>query len=277
LRPRRGGRTKTQIFSIWHENDEAISFLQRVEELPLEAFPRGSLFRGSRAAAISLGVLSVIAIALINPLAYAFRWADFLNFEASAVERSPVSNVIALTFLGLLVAPAIFLGFYIVYRVLVGGAQEVGARGSLNRFVVNVVRGIAYGRDGDQILCNISPQSHTHGTQEHKITGECAVRMQAGAHDAAGRLIDKYRWALFSVGGDSSASLTSLTTDAMTWDSLIHTTYFEQAEVADAIAAYIAAKVKHEEFVVASPAAAAPPNASEPAPAAPLAAPSADA
>ena len=94
---------------------------------------------------------------------------------------------------------------------VVGSTREIAARGSLNRFVVGVLRGIAYGRDGDQVLCNVSPQSHTHATQEHKITGECAVRMQAGAHDAAGKLIDKYRWALFSVGGDSSASLTSLT------------------------------------------------------------------
>ena len=68
--------------------------------------------------------------------------------------------------------------------------------------------------------------------------------MQNGAHDAAGKLIDKYRWALFSVGGDSSASLTSLTTDAMTWDSLIHTTYFDQPEITDMIAAHIAANAR---------------------------------
>ncbi|MFZ2030301.1 MAG: hypothetical protein WAU68_08335 [Vitreimonas sp.] len=269
LRPRRGGRTKTQIFSIWHDNDEAISFLERVQELPLEPFPRGALFRGSRGAAISLGVLSVIAIALLNPLAYAFHWADFLNFEASATENSPVSNVAALTFLGLLFAPAIFIAFYIVYRFLIGGAQEVGARGSMNRFVAGVLRGIAYGRDGDQVLCNVSPRSHTHLTQEHRIAGECAARMQAGAHDAAGKLIDKYRWALFSVGGDSSASLTSLTTDAMTWDSLIHTTYFDQPEVADAIAGYIAAKVKQEEFLSSSAASAPSAQASAPAAAPP--------
>ncbi|MBS0386058.1 MAG: hypothetical protein JSS00_11995 [Proteobacteria bacterium] len=265
LRPRRGGRTKTQIFSIWHDNDEAISFLERVQELPVEAFPRGSLFRGSRGAAISLGVLSVIAIALLNPLAYAFHWADVLNFEASAVENSPISNVVALTFLGLLFAPAVFIGFYAIYRFVIGGAQEVGARGSLNRFVAGVLRGIAYGRDGDQVLCNVSPQSHTHETQEHKITGECAARMQVGAHDAAGKLIDKYRWALFSVGGDSSASLTSLTTDAMTWDSLIHTTYFDQPEVADTIAAYIVAKVKRQAFS-APPAAPVSPPPTAPAP-----------
>jgi hypothetical protein len=68
--------------------------------------------------------------------------------------------------------------------------------------------------------------------------------MQEAANGAAGQLIDKYRWALFSVGGDSSASLTSLTTDAMTWNSLIHTTYFDQPEVATAIGDHIARAVQ---------------------------------
>jgi hypothetical protein len=275
LRPRRGGKTKTQIFSLWHENDEAISFLQRVEELPLEPFPRGSLFRGSRGMAVSLGVLAVIAIALANPIIYGTNLADFLHINTEIdpttgrLELATSANVIAASIIGVLLAPAIFVAFYIVYRFLIGGAQEIGVRGSMNRFVVGVFRGIAYGRDGDQVLCNISPQSHTHATEEHKVSGECAVRMQAGAHDAAGKLIDKYRWALFSVGGDSSASLTSLTTDAMTWDSLIHTTYFDQPEVADAIAAYIVAKVKGREFT--APAPTAPPSAPapEPAPVAP--------
>jgi hypothetical protein len=93
-------------------------------------------------------------------------------------------------------------------------------------------------------LCNVAPRSHTHRTQELVLTGDCADRMMHGANGAAGKLIDKYRWALFSVGGDSSASLTSLTTDAMTWDSLIHTTYFDQPEVAVAVADHIARTVR---------------------------------
>ncbi len=272
LRPRRGGRTKTQIFSLWHENDEAISFLQRVEELPLEPFPRGSLFRGSRGIAISLGVLAVIAIALANPILYGTNLADFLHINTEIdpttgrLEQATSANVIAASIIGVLLAPAIFIAFYIVYRFLIGGAQEIAARRSLNRFVVGVLRGIAYGRDGDQVLCNISPQSHTHATQEYKLAGECAARMQAGAHAAAGKLIDKYRWALFSVGGDLSASLTSLTTDAMTWDSLVHTTYFDQPEVADTIGQYITAKVKHQEFAAPAPASAPlTPRAADPA------------
>jgi len=122
--------------------------------------------------------------------------------------------------------------------------QEVGARGSMNRFVGGVMRGVAMGRDGDQVLCNVSTKSHTHSTQELMLGGECAARMQEGANASVGRLIEKYRWSLFSVGGDTNASLTALTTDTMTWDSLVHTTYFDQPEVAAAIGDHIARTVR---------------------------------
>jgi hypothetical protein len=271
LRPRGGKRTSTSVFSIWHENDEAIAFLQRVEELPLEPFPRGSLFRGSRAAAISIGVLAVLAIGLANPLLYAFNMADWLDFNNGVADDDIGGNIFAVTVLSLLIAPAIFTLVYLVYRFLIGGAQEVGVRGSMNRFVVGVLRGVAMGRDGDQMLCNVGPRSHTHSTEEHVLGGDCAARMQERANGAAGKLIDKYRWALFSVGGDSSGSLTSLTTDAMTWDSLIHTTYFDQPEVADLVAAYITAKATGQ--AVAPPAAApAAPQAPPPEAPAPQAA-----
>jgi hypothetical protein len=124
-----------------------------------------------------------------------------------------------------------------------------------------VLRGVAMGRDGDQLLFGVSPRSHTHATQELVLTGDCSARMQEGANVSAGKLIDKYRWALFSVGGDSSASLTSLTTDAMTWDSLIHTTYFDQPEVAAAIGDHIARTVResaHAAAPAAAPASARP-------------------
>lgn len=245
LRPKTGGRTRTSVFSIWHQNDEAIAFLQRVEELNLEPFPRGSLYRGSRGAAISFGVLAVLFIGLLNPLLYSLGNSDIMGLMEGVADEDVGSNIVAMTIMSLLLAPAIFTAVYFLYRFFVGGfVQEVGARGSMNRFVGGVMRGVAMGRDGDQVLCNVSSKSHTHTTQELVLSGECAERMQQGANAAAGQLIDKYRWSLFTVGGDTSASLTSLTTDAMTWDSLIHTTYFDQPEVAAAIGDHIARTVR---------------------------------
>lgn len=244
LRPRRGGHTKTSIFSIWHENDEAISFLSRVEELNLEPFGRGALYRGSRGAGVAIGVLAVLALGLVHPLLYSFGLVDLFDFNATSADDEVSTNIIAVTMISLLFAPAIFAFVYFLYRFIVGGLQELLARGTLNRFVGGVLRGIAMGRDGDQVLCNVGPRSHTHRTEDLVLSGDCAARMQQNANGASGALIEKYRWALFSVGGDSSGSLTALTTDAMTWDSLIHTTYFEQPEVAEAIASHIAAKAR---------------------------------
>lgn len=260
LRPR-SGKTRTSILSIWHEHDEAIAFLQRVEELKLEAFPRGALFRSSRTAAISFGVLTVLLIGLGVPGLYV---AGVDLFEVADPGGTTSDDVVMATIFALVAAPAIFTIIYLVYRFIIGGMQEIAARGMMNGFVAGVMRGIAMGRDGDQVLCNVASYSHTHRTQELVLRGECAERMKAGANDAAGKLIDKYRWALFSVGGDSSASLTSLTTDAMTWDSLIHTTYFDQPEVAVAIADHIARTVR--ESAHAEMSAPAPATATTPAP-----------
>lgn len=244
LRPRRGAHTKTSIFSIWHENDEAIAFLQRVEELKLEPFARGALFRGSRGAGVAIGVLAVLVFALAHPVLYSFGLLDLFDFNTSSADEDVGTNIAAVAMLSWLFAPAIFAVVYLLYRFLIGGAQEIAARGALNRFVGGVLRGIAMGRDGDQVLCDVGPRSHTHRTEDLVLSGECAARMQQNANGAAGALIEKYRWALFSVGGDCAGSLTALTTDAMTWDSLIHTTYFDQPEVAEAIAAHIAAKAR---------------------------------
>jgi hypothetical protein len=269
LRPRTGGRTKTSVLSIWHENDEAIAFLQRVEELQLEPFPRGSLFRGSRSAAISVGVLGVILIGVVAPLLYVAGVADVFDFTNSGADDDIASNNVAVALIGLFFAPLIFTAVYLIYRYLVGGMQEIAVRGAMNGYVAGVLRGVAMGRDGDQVLCNVAPRSHTHRTHEVVLTGDCADRMKDGAQGAAGKLIDKYRWALFSVGGDSSASLTSLTTDAMTWDSLIHTTYFDQPEVAAAIADHIARTIRESAHSAAPERAApapAPAAAPEPVP-----------
>src|SRR5262249_1631055 len=98
----------------------------------------------------------------------------------------------------------------------------------------------------DQVLCNISTDSHLYATESRKLDGDVAARMQEAANASVDKLITKYRWSLFTVGTDTNAPLTQLAQDAMTWDSLIHTTYFDQPEVADMIAAHIAANARSE-------------------------------
>jgi hypothetical protein len=243
LRPRRVEREDSSVFAIWHENDEAISFLRRVEELPIEPFPRGAMFRGARGAAISVAVLSVILVGLAFPALYAAGVADVFGIDTTP-SKGRGADVFASTAVGLILAPAVFVGVYWLYRLLVGGATELAARAPLNGFVSGVLRGVALGRDGDQVICNVATESHTHATRSVKLEGECATRMRSAAGAAADKLIEKYRWSLFTVGADTNAPLSNLATDAMTWDSLIHTTYFEQPEVADLIAAHIVERSK---------------------------------
>jgi hypothetical protein len=138
----------------------------------------------------------------------------------------------------------IFALVFLMYRYVVGNVLEWTARGWLNGNVASTLRGMAYGKDGDQVLCNVDTTSHTLNSRELVLSGPCAERMQQGAAVAANALLEKYRWSLFSVGADTNASLNELSTDAMTWNSLIHTTYFDQPEVADAIGDHIATEAK---------------------------------
>jgi hypothetical protein len=146
--------------------------------------------------------------------------------------------------LAILGAPLIFGAAYVLARLILGLGLEMIARGWLNSSIGDVLRGMAFGRDGDARLGNVSTTSHTYGTIPLVLEGETAESMRASAAGAAAALIEKYRWALFTVGPDTNGAVSRLATDAMTWDSLIHTTYFDRQEVVDAIGDYIAKEAK---------------------------------
>ena len=101
------------------------------------------------------------------------------------------------------------------------------------------LRGIAFGRDGDERIGTIATGSHSFESDAVMLDGEIAERMRVGARKAADELLEKYRWAMFTVGAKGDAAFHELATDAMTWNSLIHTTYFDQPEVAEMIARHI--------------------------------------
>jgi hypothetical protein len=235
-RPRSPKGANRAIFNIWHRNDEAIAFLQNVEAVPIEPFPRGALFRGAKMPAVKYGVIAVLLSAMAGTVGV------FLNPEARGAE---LNTFFTYTMIGLILAPLIFLIVYWTYRLIVGGVMEVLLRGKINSWVGNILRGMAFGKDGDQKLGWTSTDSHTLLSTPYILEGAVQERMQSGANVAAQKLIDKYRWALFSVGAENTQSLDELTKDTMTWDSLIHTTYFDQPELADIIADYIISETKN--------------------------------
>lgn len=236
------------LFSVWHPNDEAIAFLQRVERLPVQPFPKGSLWRGSRTSGIVWGVRAIIAVVLgglvtwilgLSGMTAPTTWVDENGGQITLAAVGGWTMAV-----GLLGAPLIFSIAYALARLFGGLVPEWAFRGYLNGAISGIVKGMAFGQDGDERIGKVATASHTYGVREHILEGDVALRMQNAAAGAAGKLIERYRWALFTVGPDTNAALDNLATDAMTWDSLIHTTYFDQPEVADVIGDYIADEAK---------------------------------
>lgn len=259
-RIRRAGRkprTSPKIHTIWHPNDEAIAFLQRVEVLPVEVFPKWSLLKGSRTGAILWGVRAAIWTPLLGLLVgvIAFMATDD-NGDFLHPTFDMVANVgIGMALVGLFGAPILFGGIYLLYRAFVALFLEFGLRGYLNGVVGNALRGIAMGRDGDNRIGEVSEKSHYFGCDATVLEGELASRMLDNSHEATSRLFNKYREGLFSVGVGEDNAVAELAEDAMTWDSLVHTTYFDQPEIADIIADRIAQEAlgKGRRIVVDAP------------------------
>jgi hypothetical protein len=166
---------------------------------------------------------------------------------------------IALIIYGLVGGPLIFAAVYILFRLAVGIIFELGLRGILNRSIGGVLKGIAFGRDGDNRIGNVAPCSHYYAAKKAVLEGELADRMLAASSKATQELFNRYRGSMFAVGVSNTNAINQLSTDAMTWDSLIHTTYFDQPEVADMIAVHIIESARHTKRVAAADAAAKAP------------------
>lgn len=231
-------RTETALYSLWHPNDEAIAFLSRLEETPIEPFPRGSLFRGSRTGGIIWGVRTIILINLIGVILLAGDIARGVHLASDPFQAYGVYFLIV----GIAGAPVVFLAAYLLFRLFAALVLELALRGALNNSIGGALKAIAFGRDSDHRIDRVAPCSHSYGARREVLEGELAKRMLDQSSAASQRLFDKYRAALFSVEADQSNAVNQLTQDAMTWDSLIHTTYFDQPEVAELIANFIAQK-----------------------------------
>jgi hypothetical protein len=252
LRPKDMKDATSKITAIWHSNDEAIAFLQKVDQLPVAPIARGALYDGSRTNAIIWGVRAVLIGAGLGAYQLLFAqpllladpesgwWLPFGPVGTDAIIPG-VPNTMLFT---ALFTPIIFFGVYLLFRFVFGFLPEVFLRDGLNKGFAGTLKSMAFGRDGDVTLSEVATLSHTHPTEQIIVQGGAQQRMQQMAEAAASTLIAKYRWSLLSVGTDPNAALKDLANDAMTWDSLIHTIYFDQDEVVEMIADTIAAQVK---------------------------------
>ena len=246
MRIRRAGRrrAKAGLFSIWHPEDEAIAFLQRIEDLPVEPFARGSLWRGSRTGGILWGVRAVFVLPLLGLITLVADWGLKRFIDSQPVEFPPYGFGPApleavgqqMILFGIAGAPLVFGGIYLLYRAFAFLALELLGRRPLNGVVGGALKGIAFGKDGDHNPGNVSSRSHRFGTEARVLEGDLAATMTVNSSDAARRLFDKYRSGAFGVDTDQGEIAREISEDALTWDALIHTTYFDHREIAAAIA-----------------------------------------
>jgi|CXWL01.1.fsa_nt_gi hypothetical protein len=251
-RARRRRLERPPVLAVRHPNDEAIAFLEHVERLNLDPFPRGSLARGA-------GPWSAL-VATVATVASPFYFADALKEQtanlvqtsgtASAPLEVSINYALSLTATGTLLAGLVFPIVYALCRGAALVVLEGLLRGTMNRKLGDVLKGLALGRDGGIQVGDVSAQSHHYGTQDVVLTGEVSERMANASSEATRRLFDKYRTSLFSIGADASNAAIELARDSMTWDSLIHTTYFDQPELAEIIAAHILAAERSNSVAV---------------------------
>lgn len=256
-------RPDTAIFSIRHPEDEAISFLSRVEGLPIEPFPRWSVLRGSRTGAIVWGVRAVLALLMIGVFLIVTDFVVLATITISGGFERPYTlpplfglplQDMGLIGLGALLmavtlaaSPVVFGAVYLFYRLIAGTAGEFAFRNSLNGIVGGALRGLAFGRDGDNRIGDVSPNSHYYATLSQVLAGDVAERMAINSNDASRRLFEKYRRGVFSAHSNQNEVLDQISKDALTWDSLVHTTYFDQPEVVELCSAYIGAVARAAE------------------------------
>jgi hypothetical protein len=237
VRARRHG---AQAFlAIWHPNDEAIAFLRAMDVVKTEPLPRGAMWRSSRMSGLVIGVRAVIA-ALIAAVAAIMIGAIAPNVSGAHGVGAGISLLIFV----LIGSPLLFSLIYLAVRLWAGVGAELFARRHMNNWVVGLMRNMAFGRDGDERLAEISVRPHARRVEEHILTGALAEKMKADAHEQAAKLIERYRWGLFNVESGAGEALTEITQSAMTWRSLVHTSYFDYDEVGAEVARFIIAHSK---------------------------------
>lgn len=258
-RPALNPGAHASLFCIWHPADEAISVLRAAGGLEIEPFARGAILLGSRTGGILWAVRIVIAFVVaalafliaslvglggaVETLLGAIGLAPFGHWinapDGLGLRRDePTTYIVVLaTVLG--AAAALWLATYFTFRLFFGVLPEIGARGYANRSLREIFRGMAFGSVGDQRPAAVDVCSYAFPCERMELSGELAERLRDKARESANRFIEKYRWQFFDVSANHAELFSKIPQDVMTWKSLIHTTYFDEPEIADTIAKHI--------------------------------------
>lgn len=243
----RSGAHRANLLSIWHAEDEAIGGLKRAEMFNPNLVSRGALWSGGHRFGAKLGSAVFVCLGmLIIPLVAALLTfgprdipiigrLEILNIFGGDLQ---VLNIAVFTIYRLAQVFAIAAGLYIVTRLLFGFGELV-LRGLLNANAVGVLKDFAFGSDTGQPLGKVSERPHFYEGIVWEVPSPLKEKMEAETLEALRQLLARHRTSLFGVTV-SPDWMNKVGEDDATWDSLIHTTYFDHAEIAERIAAHIA-------------------------------------
>lgn len=243
---------RANLLSIWHANDEAIGGLKRAELFSPELVPRGALWSGAHRIGMKIGSLAfvlsgLLVLSIVGLIAVATLLPDLslsagiqvllINLHLGGVEKTVLMPVLSI--MGLLAGAVMAVGLYAGVRLMFGALPELALRGFLNSRGSGVLRAFAFGSDTGQPLGEVSERPHFYDGKVWVIPPPLAEKMETDTLQTLSRFLARHRTSLFGVGMTADW-MDGIGSDPETWDSLIHTTYFDHDEVIQRISEHIA-------------------------------------
>lgn len=250
--------------SLWHAKDEAVQCLKAVKRVDITIFPRH--FAASALHLLAIGIIPLLCLLALNSPSTmnAIAGRVFSIIEASAATQlypSGGANIFenaAVLFLGLLVIPANFLLPGVAFDevpfwaqiglllfgigVLVGAAYVLtlitngiamlishALSAVLNPLTLAQLKAATYGSDAlEDFAIDASewPAWLTRGFPP--LPAEIAGGIETASDRAIGMAIPKFRNIIESLtAAETSDATSNVIADYLTWQELIHTSYFE--------------------------------------------------
>lgn len=259
--------------SLWHAKDEAVQCLKAVKRVDIMIFPRH--FAASALHLLAIGIIPLLCLLALNSpsIMNAIAGRVFSIIEASAAADlypSGGANIFenaAVLFLGLLVIPANLLLPGVAFdevpfpaqigllvfgiAVLIGGAYVLtlatngiamlvshALSAVLNPLTLAQLKAATYGSDALEdfaIDASVWPVWLTRGFPP--LPMEIARGIETTSDRAIGTAIPKFRNIIESLtAAETSDATSNVIADYLTWQELIHTSYFDHDDFVKLVA-----------------------------------------
>lgn len=259
--------------SLWHAKDEAVQCLKAVKRVDVTIFPRH--FAASALNLLAVGIIPLLCLLALNSqsIMNAIAGRVFTIIDPSAagdLYRSGGANIFenaAVLFLGLLVIPAnlllpgvafdetpllaqigllifgivLLIGLVCVLTLVFNGIARLISHGLsvvLNPLTLAQLKAATYGSDAlEDFAIDASewPVWLTRGFPP--LPAEIADGIETASDRAIGTAIPKFRNIVDSLtSAETSEATSNVIADYLTWNELIHTSYFEHENFAKLVA-----------------------------------------